>query len=90
MPVKIQACPTIREASGLAFSSRNNRLNSGQRLLAETFARIFHQNKALEQIRQELQHQGIATEYVQEYEGRRYAAVLIGEVRLIDNYSLSS
>ncbi|MGQ3891537.1 pantoate--beta-alanine ligase [Legionella sp. CNM-4043-24] len=88
MPVNIQACPTIRESSGLAYSSRNNRLSPSQKLLAEAFARSFHQTKPLSSIQAELQQQGVQVEYLTEHEGRRYAAVLIGDVRLIDNYPL--
>lgn len=43
MNTEIKACPTIREASGLAYSSRNNRLSTAQRVEAEQFAKIFHQ-----------------------------------------------
>ncbi len=34
IPVKIIACPTVRESDGLAMSSRNQRLTSDQRPLA--------------------------------------------------------
>ena len=86
MDIEIKACPTIREASGLAFSSRNGRLNSTQRQLADQFAKIFHQNVPCEQIIEELKHIGIAVEYIEAHEGRRFAAVNIGDIRLIDNY----
>jgi len=36
----------------------------------------------------ELNHQGIKVEYIEEYQNRRFAAVLIGDIRLIDNYLL--
>ena len=85
----IKPCPTIRESSGLAYSSRNNRLNAEQRLLAETFARIFHQGKSCELITKDLQAAGITVEYIVDYEGGRFAAVVIGNIRLIDNISLA-
>lgn len=89
LPVAIKACPTVRETSGLAYSSRNNRLNPSQRLKAETFARIFHQKyKTCEQLCEELQEQGIRVEYITEQYQRRFTAVFIDEIRLIDNYSL--
>lgn len=88
MNVEIKSCPTIREESGLAFSSRNNRLSSEQKLLAEVFARTFHQNKACAMIKTELEAKGITVEYIEEYQGRRFAAVIIGDIRLIDNYSI--
>lgn len=89
MNIIIKCCPTIREASGLAYSSRNNRLDNNQRMLANQFAQIFHQNKSCESIAQELNATGIHVEYVQEYNNRRFAAVSIDEIRLIDNYSLT-
>ncbi|CDZ75907.1 Pantothenate synthetase [Legionella massiliensis] len=88
MNVEIKACPTIRETSGLAYSSRNNRLSASQRLEAEKFARIFHQDKTCEQLIKELEHQGITVEYIEEFAKRRFAAVMIGDIRLIDNYAL--
>lgn len=89
MDIELKPCPTIREPSGLAYSSRNNRLSVEQKALAETFANLFQQhNKSCNQITQELAEQGITVEYIEEYQGRRYAAVQIGAVRLIDNYCL--
>ena len=90
MPVTIKICPTIREESLLAFSSRNNRLSNEQKKLAAQFARIFHQPaKSCSRIIEELKAEYISVEYIEEYEGRRFAAVLIGDIRLIDNYLLS-
>lgn len=87
MNVEIKSCPTIREASGLAFSSRNNRLSAQQKALAEKFAQIFHQKqKTCAQIAEEITAKNIAVEYVEEYQSRRFAAVRIGDIRLIDNY----
>ncbi len=88
MDIDIIPCPTIREASGLAFSSRNNRLNPEQKKCAEEFANIFHQNKPCVMISNELKAKGIAVEYIEEYQGRRFAAVMIGDIRLIDNYQI--
>lgn len=89
MDIDIKACPTIRESSGLAFSSRNNRLSVEQKLRAETFARLFHQNKSCEKIKLELEAHQIKVEYVEEHLNRRFAAVMIDDIRLIDNYLLS-
>lgn len=88
MDIEIKACPTIREVSGLAYSSRNNRLNANQRLEAENFARIFHQDKTAQVLKEELGKAGITIEYLEEYQGRRFAAVMIDDIRLIDNYAL--
>ncbi|CEG55878.1 pantoate--beta-alanine ligase [Legionella fallonii] len=89
MDIEIKSCPTIREASGLAYSSRNTRLNQEQKVLANQFAALFHQqDKPCDLIVEELTTLGIKVEYVEEYQNRRFAAVVIGDIRLIDNYSL--
>lgn len=88
MDVEIKACPTIRESSGLAYSSRNNRLTADQKILADEFAKIFHQDKPCEMIAKALSAIGITVEYIEEFHGRRFAAVMIGDIRLIDNYLL--
>lgn len=91
LDTQIIACPTIREPSGLAYSSRNNRLSRDQRLKAEIFAGIFHQKKKnCFEIQSELEKESIQVEYILDYEDRRYGAVVIGGVRLIDNRSLKT
>lgn len=89
MDITVELCPTVREASGLAYSSRNTRLTKEQKTMAEIFAKIFHKNQPCATIIAELQNQGIEVEYVQEYLNRRFAAVKIGDIRLIDNYSIA-
>lgn len=86
MNIEIKSCPTIREKSGLACSSRNNRLTLNQREIADKFAKIFHQNKSSAMITKELEALGITVEYIEEFQGRRFAAVKIDDIRLIDNY----
>jgi pantoate--beta-alanine ligase len=88
MGIEIKSCPTVREASGLAYSSRNNRLTKEQKTLAEEFAHIFHQNQSPAVITETLKAKGVEVEYIEDYQNRRFAAVLIGGIRLIDNYSL--
>lgn len=86
MNVDVRGCPTVREASGLAYSSRNGRLNPVARKLAEQFAQLFHQAVPCEQIVKNLTAIGVDVEYIEEHNGRRFAAVSIGGIRLIDNY----
>lgn len=90
MDITIKSCPTVREPSGLAYSSRNNRLTKEQKALAEEFAQIFHQNQSPTLITDALKAKGIAVEYIEDYQNRRFAAVMIGDIRLIDNYALGT
>lgn len=88
MNIEVKACPTIREPSQLPYSSRNQRLTPEQYALAEQFAQVFHQRASVDSILAQLSALGIRVDYVEEHEGRRFAAVHIGEIRLIDNYAL--
>lgn len=85
MDVEIKACPTIRNSNGLAFSSRNNRLNLSDLKKAERFAQIFHKNASIASIHAELQSEGIQIEYLEALNNRLYVAITIGGIRLIDN-----
>lgn len=87
--VDIKSCATIREPSMLAYSSRNRRLTPQEFEQANRFAQIFHNTNSCEAIIAKLKEIDIDVEYVEEYENRRYAAIKIGDVRLIDNYALS-
>lgn len=87
MDIEVIACPTIREPSNLACSSRNNRLTKQEREKADQFARIFHQTTCdIEEIRSTLEAHQIDIIYLEEQQQRRYVAVQLGTVRLIDNY----
>ncbi len=85
IPTRIIACPTLREASGLPFSSRNNRLTEKQRQRAEKFAKIFHQNNDPETMKHQLADAGIRIDYIEQQQDRLFAAVWIDDIRLIDN-----
>ena len=87
---EVIACPTIREDSGLPFSSRNRRLSLEDRKLADRFAQVFlQQDVSIEEINQQIQALGIEIDYCQEYHGRRWVAVRIGPIRILDNYASS-
>lgn len=94
---KIVACPTVREADGLAMSSRNRRLSPLQRTLAREWARILaDRTLTCREARQQLEALGFRVDYIEERWGRRLGAVHTpadGEhasVRLIDNIAGSS
>ena len=88
LDIQIKPCPTVREASGLAYSSRNTRLSPTERLQAEQFAQIFHRGASCLEIKSKLESLGIKVDYIEDYNGRRFAAVYLGTIRLIDNYEL--
>lgn len=82
---EIIACPTMRNDFGLPYSSRNNRLSPTQYQQARQFPVIFHAALTCEEISRQLTAQGFVVDYVEEHDGRRFAAVRLGEIRLIDN-----
>lgn len=88
MDIEVKSCPTVRLESNLPYSSRNNRLTKEQRLIADQFASIFHQPTcSSDQLIAELKQINVEIEYLEEHEGRRFAAVKVGDIRLIDNYA---
>lgn len=88
LDIEIKACPIIREPSGLAYSSRNSRLSLDGRKQAEAFAHIFHQATSCEEAIHLLKKIKIKLDYIEEHEHRRFAAVFIENIRLIDNFAL--
>jgi pantoate--beta-alanine ligase len=88
---EIIGCPTIREESGLAMSSRNTRLNQAERENARKFPEILARFElTARQAADELRQQGFQVEYVEDWNGRRLGAVRLGSVRLIDNFEIPS
>ena len=87
MPTEIVACPTIRDANGLALSSRNALLSAADRERAATLHRVLTAATVRDAIAQ-LGDAGFAVDYVDDREGRRLAAVRLSGVRLIDNVPL--
>jgi pantoate--beta-alanine ligase len=85
LPVCIESCPIIREADGLAMSSRNARLTPEERTLAPQFHRILSSAPDAAGARRQLEQAGFAVDYVEDHEGRRYGAVRLGKTRIIDN-----
>jgi len=88
MPVNIVACATIREADGLAMSSRNQRLGAVNReKAAALFAALKHSSTAAE-ARRKLTGRGFDVDYVEDIANRRLAAARLGNTRLIDNVEI--
>ena len=81
----IVACGTVREADGLAVSSRNRRLDSEQRAHASRFYRVLSAAPTAEVAARDLRALGFVVDYVEDRDGRRLGAVRLGGVRLIDN-----
>jgi pantoate--beta-alanine ligase len=85
---EIVVCPIVREASGLAYSSRNTRLNKKQKEKAIQFAKYFHAGKDVASIKMALEKENITIDYIEDSNKRRYGAVWIDSIRLIDNYKI--
>lgn len=88
LPTDIVACPTVRAGSGLALSSRNQRLSAAGRERAALFPRILRQARTASVAEGELEAAGFGVDYVVDQEGRRVGAVRLEGVRLIDNVEI--
>jgi len=89
LDIELIACPTVRDQDGLALSSRNQKLKASDRVLAAEFPRILSMRLPVDVVKDSLQEAGFVVEYVEEEMGRRFGAVLLGDVRLIDNFLLA-
>ncbi|NJD21928.1 MAG: pantoate--beta-alanine ligase [Melioribacter sp.] len=86
--VAIILCPIVREADGLALSSRNMLLSSNEKILAQRFPQLLKSEKSCEIIKNELEKLSFKVDYIEEIGNRRFGAVHIGKVRLIDNVEI--
>jgi pantoate--beta-alanine ligase len=82
---EIVACPTVREASGLAESSRNALLSAAGRQKAACLFRALSNAPDPGQARMMIEAEGLTVDYVEEHWGQRFAAASLEGVRLIDN-----
>lgn len=89
MDVDVVGAPTVRSEEGLALSSRNLKLTQDQKQIAIQFAQILASPKPLAEIRQNLEALDLKIDYLEERWGRRFAAVFVGDVRLIDNIEVN-
>jgi pantoate--beta-alanine ligase len=85
LDTEIVACPTVREADGLAMSSRNVNLSHEARAIAPLFHRALVDSSTSSEARAYLKLQGFEIDYVEDVGTRRFGAVKLGGVRLIDN-----
>lgn len=93
LPTEILGCPTVREADGLAMSSRNVRLSSAQREIAPILYSAMTKHADLTEVKSAIETAGFKLDYLEDRElpsgeRRRFVAAFLGEVRLIDNLSL--
>lgn len=92
VPVEIVPCPTVREKTGLAMSSRNNRLSEDAKqkaaLVYDLISKSEHINA--KQLSDILKARGMELEYCEDHWGRRFVAFWVEGVRLIDNVAVCS
>lgn len=90
MDIEVIACETIRAENGLALSSRNSNLTEQHRELAPNFYRLLKSTLSRDKVIGELNSLGFKVDYIEEKYGRRFGAVHLGNVRLIDNMEIDN
>ncbi len=92
IPVEMVVCSTIRDASGLPYSSRHARLSIQGKALAKEAAGLLHQltSPDVRLVRQQLETRGILVDYLEVENCRCFVAFYIENIRLIDNFMLSA
>lgn len=89
LDLEIIPVPTVREKDGLAMSSRNRRLSEVERReLAPLIYQALTKSASASEARKFLESRGFNVDYLEDFQGRRYAAAFLGDVRLIDNVEL--
>jgi len=88
LPTQIVSCPTVRGPKGLALSSRNQLLNRDDHERANMFNRILKESASVANVIEKLKSNGFEVDYVTERWNRRFGAVKLGGVRLIDNVEI--
>ncbi len=88
LDVEVIPCETIREASGLPLSSRNQRFTAEQLPLAHRFAELLRSGSFddLGAIQRRLEEAGLHVEYLETHFNRLFVAVECHGIRLIDNF----
>ena len=88
IPTELVAIETIRDEAGLALSSRNQRLSTSGIKKARLFAQMLNTSSTISELKLNLEKNNIDVDYVEDLWGRRFAAVFIDNVRLIDNVKI--
>lgn len=88
LDIEVVPCPTVREHDGLAMSSRNLLLTKEQRALASQFPKLLASGHHPSVIANKLKQLGFIVDYISDIDQRRFGAVYLGKVRLIDNVEL--
>lgn len=98
--IDVIGVPTVRDADGLALSSRNAYLSPNERRRAVALPQALHtaavaiasgagHAEAINAARQAMEAAGFTVDYVEAWDGRLLAAARIGSTRLIDNVPLN-
>ncbi len=85
LDVEIVGCPIVREVDGLALSSRNLRLTGKERAKAGLLSKLLKSDLSDGKVKSELEKKGFKVDYIESKFSRRFGAVYLGKVRLIDN-----
>jgi len=92
LDLEVVPCPTVREPSGLAMSSRNLRLTPEEKELAPKLYQVMTSAESLDDAKSTLNKLGFEVEYLVDkktpFGMRRFVAAWLGKVRLIDNVKL--
>lgn len=88
LQTEIIGCPTVRETSGLAMSSRNLRLTPEGKNKAILIYQTITQKIPTIEARTILTAQGFEVDYLEDIENRRYVAASLEGIRLIDNVEI--
>jgi pantoate--beta-alanine ligase len=96
LPVEIIGAPILREASGLAMSSRNRYLSAAERKVADNiYQNLYYlsslnsiSEQDLKQAKTKLEELGMSVDYLEMHWGRIFVAAKVGSTRLIDNVKI--